>query len=268
MDIFHAVPPADIGVLALGLVLAGVVGGLLAGVLAIDGSIVMVPILYHVLATLRLDESVRMHVAVGTSLAASVPAALASADRSIPRDWIAVLIGVALGSCLLAFASGKTLALLFGVAAVLVVLAVTLGRGRPIATVSTPRFVGRLAFSFTEGFVAASTGIGGRTVSLPASLLRGSPRPRSTDSASALGAFVAVPASIGAVLAGWHAAALPPDSLGYVNLLGFALIAPILLLTEPAGSALARWIDLKRLRFVFAALVVFTTARMLWDALA
>lgn len=150
----------------------------------------MVPILYHVLATLRLDESVRMHVAVGTSLAASVPAALASADRSIPRDWIAVLIGVALGSCLLAFASGKTLALLFGVAAVLVVLAVALGRGRPIATVSTPRFVGRLASPVTEGFVAASTGIGGRTVSLPASLLRGSPQPRSTDSASALGAFV------------------------------------------------------------------------------
>lgn len=260
-------PPADLGVLALGLVLAGVVGGLLAGVLAIDGSIVMVPILYHVLATLRLDEGVRMHVAIGTSLAASVPAALASADRSVPRDWIAALAGVGLGSCLLALASGKTLALLFGVAAGLVVLAVTIKHGWPFATVSIPCFARRFAFPVTEGFVAASTGVGGRTASLPASLLRGSPQPRSTDGASALGAFVTVPASIGAVLAGWHANALPPDSLGYVNLMGFALIAPILMLMEPAGSALARWVDLKRLRFVFAALIVITTSRMLVDAL-
>src|SRR5580692_1443378 len=77
VDILHAIPPGDLGVLALGLIIAGVVGGLVAGVLGIGGGIVMVPVLYHVLATLGLDESIRMHVAVGTSLTSAIPAALA-----------------------------------------------------------------------------------------------------------------------------------------------------------------------------------------------
>ena len=60
---------SEVGTLALGLVLAGVVGGLVAGMLGVGGGIVVVPILYHVLAALGVDPSVRMHIAVGTSLA-------------------------------------------------------------------------------------------------------------------------------------------------------------------------------------------------------
>jgi uncharacterized membrane protein YfcA len=78
----------------------------------------------------------------------------------------------------------------------------------------------------------------------------------------------AVAAAFAYAIAGWNASDLPPDSIGYVNLLGFALIAPVLLATEPAGAALAHMMDLRRLRLVFAGLVVLTTARMLWDAFA
>ena len=80
----------ELGTLALGLVIAGVVGGLVAGMLGVGGGIVVVPILYHVLAALGVDESVRMHVAVGTSLATIIPTSFSSVqahNRKGAVDW-------------------------------------------------------------------------------------------------------------------------------------------------------------------------------------
>lgn len=275
VNILHAIPPGDLGVLALGLVIAGVVGGLVAGVLGVGGGIVIVPVLYHVLATLGLDESIRMHVAVGTSIAATIPASLArlhgserEIDWLILRQWfLPLLAGIAAGSTLLALSDGRVLAIIFAVVAVPVVFELALdGRldrwvsravqGR--ATLITPAIL---------GFAATITGMGGTTLSLPALRAQPLPPPRAVATASLFGLVVGIPASIGVVLAGWQESLLPPVSLGYVNLLAFGLIAPILLLVEPAGAMVANIVDLKRLRLVFAILIAILTARMLWDAL-
>ena len=123
-----------------------------------------------------------------------------------------------------------------------------------------------LALAAVLGFSATIAGMGGTTLALPA-LRAQLPPQRAITTASMFGLIVGLLASISAVIAGWHARFLPPDSLGYVNLLAFALIAPILLLLEPAGAMLANVVDLKRLRFAFAILIAIITARMLWDAL-
>ena len=267
-------PPSDLGVLALGLIIAGVVGGLVAGVLGIGAGIVVVPVLYHVLATLGLDESVRMHVAIGTALAAAVPAglsgahnALHDADRGLLRSWVLpVVIGVVVGSALMAAASGRVLALIFAIAVAAVVLHLLLrGDGRPEGF-RLPPLVGGFALPASVGVVSAVTGMGGTTLAEPAVMLRGTAPAQRAATVSILGPVISIPAALGAVAAGWHAQPLPPDSLGYINLLGFALVAPILLLAEPAGASLAHLVDAKRLRFAFSALIAIITARMLWDA--
>ncbi|MGH6877080.1 MAG: sulfite exporter TauE/SafE family protein [Rhizomicrobium sp.] len=276
MDILHAIPPGDLGVLALGLIIAGAVGGLLAGVLGIGGGIVVVPVLYHVLATLGLDESVRMHVAVGTALAAAIPVALSRAqnelrtvDRAVLRSWAApVLVGVLIGSALMAVASGRVLALIFAIVAAPVVLYLTASGKERVPAFRMPRILDRIVLPVLVGGATAMTGMGGTTIAAPALALGGISAAQRAATASVLGVLMAIPAALGAVVAGWRAQPLPPDSLGYVNLLAFALVAPILLLAEPAGAALAHMIDMKRLRLVFAALIAITTARMLWDALA
>jgi uncharacterized protein len=275
VDIVHAISPGDLGVLALGLVIAGVVGGLVAGVLGIGGGIVMVPVLYHILSTLGLDQSIRMHVAVGTSLAAAIPAALArlhGSEREIDwltlrRRFLPLITGIAAGSTLMALSNGHMLAVIFAVVAAPVVLELAFG-GRADRWIA-PAAEGPAGLFCTAllGFAATITGMGGTTLAL--SVLRAQQLPplRAAATASLFGLVVGIPASIGAVLAGWQAQLLPPVSLGYVNLLAFALIAPILLLMEPAGAMVAHIIDLKRLRLVFAALIAIITARMLWDAL-
>ena len=113
----------ELGTLALGLVIAGVVSGLTAGMLGVGGGIVVVPVLYHVLSLIGVDESVRMHLAIGTSLATIIPTAFASVqahnkkgavDWTLLRRWLVpMLIGVAIGSVLAGYARGQTLSIVF-----------------------------------------------------------------------------------------------------------------------------------------------------------
>src|SRR5579872_3632128 len=123
MDFYSAAAGSELGTLALGLVIAGVVGGLVAGMLGVGGGIVVVPVLYHVLALLGVDVDVHMHIAVATSLSTIIPTSLSSVrshnargavDWELLRRWaIPMVIGVLVGSTLAGLARGQTLSLVF-----------------------------------------------------------------------------------------------------------------------------------------------------------
>lgn len=273
MDIFHTTSESDLGVFALGLLLAGAVSGLAAGVLGIGGGIVIVPVLYHVMSALGVPPDVRMHVAIATSLAAMLPAALAHAQNARTGIvWPAVLnftaplvVGIALGSAAAASANGPVLAATFALVAIAIVFQLLFGEDR--AAVAMPqRKRTALTFAALCAFVSALTGIAADTIRVSVPRKTESSRERAT--ASVLAVIVAVAGAFAFAIAGWNARDLPPDLLGYVNLLGFALIAPVLLATEPAGAALAHMMDVRRLRLIFSGLIVIATTRMLWDAFA
>ena len=268
MEIFAGTSPGDLGTLALGLVIAGVVGGMVAGLLGVGGGIVVVPVLYHVLALIGIDESVRMHVAVGTSLATIIPTSFSSVtahnkkgavDWDLLRRWAAPMVaGVLIGSALAGLASGRVLSLVFVCVAVPVALHLAFGGEERRISNQLPRGIGGLVL---PAF------IGGGTVGVPAMTLCGVPIHRAVGTASAFGVLISIPGTIGAIAAGWHAQGLPPWSLGYVNLLGFVLIAPASYFMAPVGAHFAHSTDRKRLRVLFAAFIALTAGRMLWDAL-
>jgi uncharacterized membrane protein YfcA len=267
----------DLGTLALGLVIAGIVGGLVAGMLGVGGGIVVVPVLYHVLSALGVPETLRMHIAVGTSLATIIPTSISSlrahsakgaVDWELLKRWIVPLIvGVAIGSTLAGLASGRTLALVFAVVALPVSIHMAFGGGERRIGHQLPRGPGGLLLPAGIGGVSTMMGIGGGTVGVPAMALFGMPIHRAVATASAFGTIISIPGTIGSIVAGWNVSGLPAYSLGYVNLLGFFLIAPASFLMAPAGAWLAHSTDKNRLRIVFAAFIAITAARMLYDAL-
>ncbi|MDP3525707.1 MAG: TSUP family transporter, partial [Hoeflea sp.] len=76
---------------------AGVVAGVLAGLFGIGGGAILVPVFYQVFGLLQVDDAVRMHLSVGTSLAIIVPTSLRSfmahkkrgaVDLDLLRSWI------------------------------------------------------------------------------------------------------------------------------------------------------------------------------------
>jgi uncharacterized membrane protein YfcA len=80
--------------LALAVIVAGGVSGILAGLFGIGGGAVIVPALYEVFRILDVPEDVRMQLCIGTSLAIMVPTSVRS--YLAHRSKGAVITGVVL----------------------------------------------------------------------------------------------------------------------------------------------------------------------------
>lgn len=266
---------SDLGVFALGLIIAGVVGGLIAGMLGVGGGIVIVPVLYHVLAGLGFDESLRMHLAVGTSLATIIPTSISSlsahgkrgtVDWTLLKSWaVPMVLGVAIGTALAAYVSGRTLSLIFGIVALPVALNMAFGKESWRLAERLPPGPGGWTIAGGIGWLSSMMGIGGGTLGVPIMTHCNYPVHRAVGTAAAFGAIISIPATAGMALGGWGAPGLPAYSIGYVNLLGFVLIAPASVLMAPMGAHLAHMMDRKRLKLVFALFIAITAMRMLWD---
>src|SRR5437764_180673 len=170
MDIFPGISHSDLGVFALGLLITGVLSGLAAGMLGVGGGIVIVPILYHVLTLLGVDESVRMQVAVATSLAVIVPTSLSSIrahDAKAAVDWdllkrwaLPMLVGVLIGSALTGIVASRALAIVFASVALPIALYLGLvGEHRRFAD-HLPHGAGGAGVAAVIGGISTMMGIG------------------------------------------------------------------------------------------------------------
>src|SRR5215470_14011012 len=102
----------EILLLALAIVIAGAVTGILAGLFGVGGGAVIVPVLYEVFGVLGVSDQLRMQLCVGTSIAVIAPTTVRSylAHRAkglvIPgviRLWaLPAVIGVGFGAAIAA----------------------------------------------------------------------------------------------------------------------------------------------------------------------
>ena len=259
----------DPGTLGLGLVIAGVVSGVVAGMLGTGGGIVIVPVLYYVLSALGLPQDLRMHLATGTALAILVPASIsalharkAAVDWALVKRWaVPMLAGVAAGCAVAAVAPGQVLALVFAAVALPVAAELVFAKENWRILETPPRAIGGALMAFVLGGVSVVMGISGGSLAVPAMRLSGAP----TGTASAFAPLITVPGAIAAVVVGWNAAGLPPYSYGYVNLLAFGIIAPLVFFIAPYGASIAHLADTARLRKMFALFVAITAVKMIWD---
>jgi uncharacterized membrane protein YfcA len=261
--------------LAVLLLATGVVAGLVAGLLGVGGGIVVVPVLFHVFTELGVDPAVRMHLAVGTSLATIVVTAWrsvtshrahGSVDEALLRSWVApVLLGVALGSATAGAVSGATLTGVFASVALAVAVQMAFGRESWRLAAALPTGVGRLAIGGGIGFFSVLMGLGGGTLGVPILALFGVPIHRAVGTAAGLGLVIAIPGAAVFAGSGWSAPGLPPCSIGYVNALGFALIVPATAVAAPYGARLANAAPVPVLRRLFAAFLALTSLRMFWE---
>ena len=269
---------ATLAPFALALIVAGAIGGVLAGLLGVGGGIVIVPVLYHLFGLLGIDDAVRMHVAVGTSLATIIPTAIMSTrahhargavDTGLLREWGPfIALGVVIGAVLSGFAPAFALTLIFGVVALLVAAHMGLGRKDAALAASLPGRLWRRLIASVIGFFSVLMGIGGGTLSVPILTAFSYPIRRAVGTAAAIGLIIAIPGAIGAILFGLDIPNRPPFSLGYVSLVGFALIVPATMATAPLGARIAHTINQALLKRLFALFLFITGLRMLWDVFA
>ncbi|NMM45313.1 sulfite exporter TauE/SafE family protein [Rhodospirillaceae bacterium KN72] len=262
---------------AIALIATGAVAGTLAGLLGVGGGIVIVPILVLLFPYFGIPEDIRMHLAVGTSLATIVPTGLSSARSHWRRGGVDpellkllgpwVVLGVLIGVVIGARAGGDALRSVFAAVAALVAAQMAFGReGMQIAD-KLPSWPGRALMGGFIGGFSVVMGIGGGTLGVTSMTLFGVPIRRAVGTAAALGPIIALPGVVGFIIAGLGEPDLPPYSLGYANLVAFAMIVPSTILFAPVGAKLAHTISPKLLRKAFALFLFVTACRMAWSVL-
>jgi len=275
VEFFADYSAAELGLFIAGLLATGIVAGIIAGLLGVGGGIVIVPVLFHVFTAIGLDEAVRMHLAVGTSLATIIATSIRSVrahhkkgavDWALLKRWaLPMLLGVAAGTSLAAYVNGEVLTAIFATVALLVAFNMAFGRDDWRLGSELPGTAGQGLIAAIIGGLSYMMGIGGGTFGVTVMTLYGKPIHQAVATSAGLGLLISVPGAIGFVLGGWGIETLPPLSLGYVNLIGFALIVPATVLAAPWGANLAHAISRVTLARAFAFFLLITSLRMFYD---
>ena len=258
------------------LAVIGAFAGVLAGLLGVGGGIVLVPSFFYAFQTLGYDGPDLMQMCLATSLATIIVTSLrtvhshnkkGAVDWDILRTWApGIVVGAVLGMLVVAQLRSTTLQAIFGVLALSVGLYMTFGRSDWRLGPAMPTGATRAALSPGMGFLSVLMGIGGGSFGVPLMSLFGVPIHRAVATAAGFGVLIAVPAVIGFLLVSMSDP-VPPFTVGAVNLIAFAIIIAMTLITAPWGVRLAHAMDPGPRKRVFAVFLVLVALNMLRKAM-
>ncbi len=268
------VPLEEILLLAAAIIAGGALTGVLAGLFGIGGGGIIVPVLYEVFRILGVPEEVRIQLCIGTALAIIIPTTFrsyrmhAQHGAVIPgviRVWtLPSVVGVAAGAVAAAFAPAPVFKLAFVLICSFIAVRSLLGRndwrlgnelpGRPLMSL----------YGFIVGLCSSLMGVSGGSISNFILTLYGKPIHAAVATAAGLGVPIAIVGAVGYMIAGWrYQAMMPPLSIGFVSIIGVALMAPVSSFMASYGVRLAHWLPRRKLEIAFGIFLLTVATRFL-----
>lgn len=265
--------------LAVLLVAVGGLSGFLAGVFGIGGGAILVPVFYECFRVAGVPEAVRMPLCIGTSLAIIIPTSLRSFRAHMARGavdieilkrwWLAILIGVVVGSITARFAPERLFKIVFVLVAWSAAARLLFAREGWKFGNDLPDGPLMRVYGFFVGLLSTLMGIGGGLFSNLLMTFYGRPIHQAVATSSALAVLISIPGALGYVYAGWPAAANYPDvvplqvpfALGYVSLIGALLVIPTSLLVAPLGVKAAHAMSKRTLEIAFGSYLFIVGSR-------
>lgn len=273
------IPLSDLALVVSGLLAGGVATGLLAGLFGVGGGAIIVPVIYAVFGIMGVPEELRMPLSVGTSLAVIIPTSVQSfrthrakgaVDMGLLRLWAApIVIGVLIGSAIAGFAPAALFKIVFVAVASVSAAKLLLGGDRWRLGAELPGPWPMRVIGVGIGAASSLMGIGGGQISNLVMTLFGRAIHQAVATSSGLGVLISIPGAIGFMIAGWpQMQQLPPLSIGYVSLIGIALIAPTSAFFAPYGARLAHRMPKRQLEIAFGLFLVVVSLRFVWSMIA
>ena len=246
--------------------------GFMAGLLGVGGGIVMVPALYYAFTVLDFDIVTRMHLSVGTSLAIIIPTSIISTmthkeydavDFKMVRSFgVFILAGVIGGTFLAVNLKTPALVLFFSIFALMVGLFFIFLREK---LVDNPKQISAIVKNISGviiGFISVPLGIGGGSLMVPFMRTFGYDIRKSIGTAAAVGFLIAVTGSVTMITGGKIIDNVnTPYSVGYINLLGFAVFVPVTMVMARIGAKVVHKIDKKLLSKIFGIFLILVSIR-------
>jgi uncharacterized membrane protein YfcA len=267
--------------LALMLVAVGMLSGFLAGVFGIGGGAILVPVFYECFRLAGVPLDVRMPLCIGTSLAIIIPTSISSwrahhargaVDMEILRTWwVPILVGVIAGSITARYAPERLFKIVFVMVAYSAATRLLLGRATWKFGEDLPKGPLMKVFGFLVGLFSTLMGIGGGLFANLLMTFYGRPIHQGVATSSALAVLISIPGALGYIYAGWPVAARYPDvvalqlpfALGYVSLIGTALVMPTSLLIAPLGVKVAHMLSKRALETAYGCYLLIVGSRFI-----
>ena len=258
---------------------AAAVAGFMAGLLGVGGGIIMVPALYYAFTVLEFDIATRMHLSVGTSLAIIIPTSIISTKTHMEYDavdfdlvksfGIFILSGVIAGTFLAVNLKTPSLILFFSIFAFLVGLFFIFLREK---LVDNPKKISNFVKNISGiliGFISVPLGIGGGSLMVPFMRTFGYDIRKSIGTAAAIGFLIAISGTITMITGGKIIDNVnSPFSLGYINLLGFAVFVPVTMFMAGLGARAVYKIDKSLLSKIFGTFLIIVSIRSFYEYLS
>jgi uncharacterized membrane protein YfcA len=269
--------------LVLLLLVAGAVGGFIAGLVGVGGGIIFGPVLFFTYQAAGIEDPTLTPLTLGTSLLCTFAASASGTVSQWKAGAIDQQTALAVGglAAVAVVLAGRLVAtqpwydkeafqlVLAAVLVAVVIRMVTKGGGPDtLSTTSARRRPGRLGLTgAAAGVLSALAGVGGGVVLVPAlnGLVRLPLKVAAGTSTAAITIITAVGVATYATL-GWGEPA-PPGSLGYVDWRGALALALPAVVTARVGVSTAHRIDVRYVRYSFSAFAAVVAARLLWNAL-
>jgi uncharacterized membrane protein YfcA len=265
---------SELAWLAAIIVAGGVVSGFLAGLFGIGGGAIIVPILYEVFRIVGVPDEVRMQLCIGTSLAIIVPTTIRSylAHRTrgavmpeVLRIWmVPMVVGVGIGSVLAAFAPQAVFKIVFVILAAIIAARLLLGGDKWRLGDALPGRGGMIAYGLGIGLAGSLMGVSGGSMSTMVLTLYGKSIHAAVGTAAGLGVPLTIAGTLGYIVAGLpHQAQLPPLSVGFVSLMGVALMAPVSSFVAIFGVKVAHALPRRQLEVSFGLFLLLVSIRFI-----
>ena len=254
------------------LAISAAVAGFMAGLLGVGGGIIMVPALYYAFTVLDFELVTRMHLAVGTSLAIIIPTSIISTKTHMEYDavdfkmvksfGIFILIGVIAGTFLAVNLKTPTLVLFFSIFAFMVGLFFIFLREKLVENPKTISDIVKNISGIVIGFISVPLGIGGGSLMVPFMRTFGYDIRKSIGTAAAVGFLISLSGTITMIMGGKIIDNInTPFSVGYINLLGFAVFVPVTMIMARLGAKAVYKIDKKLLSKIFGTFLLIVSVR-------
>ena len=244
----------------------------MAGLLGLRGGIIMVPALDYAFTVIYFDIVTRMHLSVGTSLAIIIPTSIISTKTHIEHDavdfkmiksfGIFILLGVIIGTFLAVNLKTPALVLFFSIFALMVGLFFIFLREQ---LVENPKKISNFIKNISGviiGFISVPLGIGGGSLMVPFMRTFGYDLRKSIGTAAGIGFLIAVSGTTTMIIGGNLIDNInTPFSIGYINLLGFAVFVPVTMIMARLGAKTVYKINKKILSKIFGTFLIVVSIR-------
>lgn len=255
----------------------GVFSGFSAGLLGVGGGMVLVPFLNFLLPKLGVPSLLVVHASIATAMATIIFTSISSMRAHNARGGVrwdlivllapAVVVGGLLsGGAIFSVVNGLALAIFFTFfvfySAIKMLRDVPPPVGRALPTPWVVRGVVVLI-----GLISGLLGAGGGFLTVPFLVRSNVLMPIAVGTSAALGFFIAVANGVGYMISGAKYTDLSAGMLGYVYWPAMVVLVAMSMLTAPLGARAAHAMPVKRLKRVFAVLLLLLAAQMLFDTI-